>query len=1334
MSGPFGRLERGQAPRRSRGVRPMIVLALAFAAVVSLMLFSVGTASAATPQWELTAIHGPTHFELAPSLNEVYTLTEAPANTNAGKFKLRFENQDTFEEFETKFLPFDATAAEVQAALSKGKVIGEGNVVVTGGPGPGTAYTIEFTGALGERSLGGENEESVFEVSEEETTEGEEKALEKEGKEVVELENVTVSLARRGFHDTARYQLIGRNLGGAPAGGSGNPVTLVDKLPAGTATARLPEGEGWTCEPGSKALEKQNKELKRPEGAGQTEVKCKSEVAVNPDGSAQPVVIEVNLDAGTLSEGQQIVNEAALSGGGAAPVAVKESALISSASAPFGIQDEHFIAAAYGENGEKYTQAGGRPYAATTSFFFNTRLNKAGQIVVPGNVKDADVKLPEGFVGNPQSVPRCTQSEFTQGLPGGPAPNKSCKGSSQVGTAVVYFKEFGSNTGAKTVGVYNLAPANNVPAEFGFIFSGVPVRIDAHVIREPGSDGTYRVTVLSPDINQAYKIYGVTLTLWGTPANASHTPERFVEEGVTGAPPEGPEQPFLTNPTDCVGEAFAPPTTTISVDRWEQPGALDGDGNPVLGDPNWLTSSATSPAVNGCNLLAFDPTIGFSPGTTQADEPSGFTFKLSVPQNESIGTLATPELKNTTVTLPPGVSISPSAANGLEACSDAQIALESIDRGSCPLGSQIGTVTIKSQLLEKPLNGRVYIGTPQCDPCNNADAESGRLFRLFIEAEGSGVRVKLPGTATANTTTGQLTTTFNNNPQLPFETLELTLKNGPRAPLATPQSCGTYTTQALLQPWSAGGALPGGEALAGTPTANPSFAFNVDWDGAGAGCPGTHPFGPSLVAGTESSKAGAYSPFDVTFSRHDREQDLSGITVTTPPGLLGKIAGITRCGEPDANNGTCPAGSRIATATSAAGAGTNPFVVNGPVYLTNGYKGAPFGLSIVVPANAGPFHLGNVIVRAAINVNPQTSALTITSDPLPQSRDGVPFRIQTVNVRVDKPEFMFNATNCDTKAIGATLTGAPVKAGEGAVTANLSTPYTATGCSSLPFKPVFTARTEAKTSKLEGASLRVRVAQPVGAANIGKVEVKLPIALPSRLTTLQKACLDSQFNVNPAGCPEASVVGSATAITPLLGVPLTGPAYLVSHANAGFPDLVFLLQGEGIHIELVGHTDIKKGITISRFESVPDAPISSFETVLPRGPHSILTGNGNLCTQSLIAPTKLVGQNGAVVTQETPVTVSGCAPAKPSVKIVKSKVKGNTLLLTVKTSGKGTVKISGASVKAMTKRGLGAGTHQLKIPLSNAGKAAKRQHKKLKVRASLTVGSQSVSKTAAVKA
>jgi hypothetical protein len=1352
--------ERCGATSRRRSAWPL-PLAVAIAAV-SLALAFAAPSLAASPAWELTAIHGPTNVPRTPSANQVMTLT---IKASLGHFALVFENEETEEEVETKNLHFDATAAEVQAALEEKKAIGAGNVQVSGGPGDETGtkpYVIEFTGALGNRYLGSE----ALTVEEElEPTAIEEKQFEKEHPEEELPEGTAaVRLTTAGFHETVVYQLIPRDLGAAPAGGPGNAITVIDKLPADLATKALPTGIGWTCESlGTKAEKtaekKANKEAKLPEGAGLTEVRCTSETAVNPDSNASSIEIEAYVNTSALIEGQQLENQARVSGGGvsagslvnctnplkselaeSATAPCKETATVSSMPASFGIQA--FTASSFGLNGEKYTQAGGHPYAATSGFFFDTvqRTNSddgSVEVALPDRVKDADVKVPAGFIGNPQSTRRCTQAEFTSGLKGAPLEGKgSCPPESQVGVASVYLKEFGR--APEPVAVYNLLPPAGLPAEFGFIFKQVPVRLDAHVVREAGQQGEYRLTVLSADINEAYNVFGVEVTLWGIPQESSHTPERFKNASPfeKGAEDPEPERPFLTSPVDCLGEASAPPITTIAYDRWQRPGQTDGHGDPVLSDPRWQIAEALAPTVTNCGLpdLRFEPTIGFAPATTQADAPAGFTFNLSVPQNEAPTGLVTPELKDTTVTLPEGVTLSPSAANGLQACSDGAIDLESTDRGSCPDASQVGTVTIKSQLLDAPLTGRVYIGEPQCSPCSPQDAEDGKLFRLFIEAEGSGVRVKLPGTASANTTTGRLTTTFRNNPQLPFENLELVLKSGPRAPLANPQACGTYTTTTDLTPWSRGGTTPGGAPIAGTPDATPSFSFGVDWDGAGAACPGSLPFNPGFSAGTDNSQAGAYSLFDVTFTRNDREQDLSGTTVRTPPGLLGKIAGIPRCSEQDANAGSCPAAARIATATSAAGAGANPFVVSGPVYLTNGYKGAPFGLSIVVPAVAGPFNLGTVIVRAAISVSPQTSALTITSDPLPQSIDGVPFRLKTVKVMVDRPQFMFNATNCEAKSIGATLTGAPAGAGEAPVTSGLSAPYTASGCASLPFKPTFTARTEARTSKLEGASLRVRVVQPPGSANIRKVEVRLPIALPSRLTTLQKACTEAQFNSNPAGCPEGSVVGTATAITPLLSVPLAGPAYLVSHGNAGFPDLVFLLQGEGIHIELVGHTDIKKGITISTFEAVPDAPISSFETVLPRGPHSILTGNGNLCTQSLVAPTKITAQNNALVVQQTPVTVSGCAPSKPSVSIVRSKVKGNALMLTVKTSGKGNVKISGAGLKTTTKRGLAAGTHQIKVPLSKAGKAAKRKHKKLKLRASLTVGSQSVNKTATVKA
>jgi hypothetical protein len=449
------------------------------------------------------------------------------------------------------------------------------------------------------------------------------------------------------------------------------------------------------------------------------------------------------------------------------------------------------------------------------------------------------------------------------------------------------------------------------------------------------------------------------------------------------------------------------------------------------------------------------------------------------------------------------------------------------------------------------------------------------------------------------------------------------------------------------------------------------------------------PFSPSFTAGTVSPAAGTYSPFTLTFSRQDGEQDLSGITVGMPEGLLGMLSGVSQCGEPQASKGECGEASKIGETTDTAGAGGEPLVRGGEVYLTGPYKGAPFGLSIVVPANAGPFHLGNVVVQAAINVNPTTGAATVTSNALPQSRDGVPFRLRTVNVDINRPGFIFNPTGCGVKQITATITAA-----QGA-SAGVASPFQATGCQGLPFKPEFTETSQANATKANGASLTVKIKQAAGESNIAKTDVQLPLQLPSRLTTLQKACLESQFNANPAGCPEGSDIGTGTAVTPVLKAPLTGPAYLVSHGGAAFPDVEFVLQGEGVKIILDGKTDIKKGITYSNFESVPDAPISSFTASFPEGPHSALTAYGSLCqptetitttkrvtrrvkghnhkvtvkttktiAKTLTSPTTIVGQNGAVVKQTTKITVLGCPKtkpaAKPKTKTTKTKPKTKT--------------------------------------------------------------------------
>ncbi|MGH2913077.1 MAG: hypothetical protein ACRDJ3_11455, partial [Solirubrobacteraceae bacterium] len=439
-----------------------------------------------------------------------------------------------------------------------------------------------------------------------------------------------------------------------------------------------------------------------------------------------------------------------------------------------------------------------------------------------------------------------------------------------------------------------------------------------------------------------------------------------------------------------------------------------------------------------------------------------------------------------------------------------------------------------------------------------------------------------------------------------------------------------------VAPWS------GGKA------STPEGAFEVN-----EGC-GPQPFTPAFTAGDTSPLAGAHSPFTLTVKREDREQNISALSTTLPEGLLASVANVSRCPEPQASQGDCPSSSRIGSATVAIGAGSQPYWQSGQVYFTGPYAGAPFGLSAVVPAVAGPFNLGNVIVRAGVSVDPNTGQVT-TSTPvsgagsIPQIIDGVPLRIRTVNVTLDNKAFTFNPTSCEQLKVTGTITST-----QGTQT-NVSSPFQAQGCANLPFKPKFTASTQAKSSRANGAALSVKVSSGTGQANIGRVHVTLPKKLPSRNSTLKLACQASVFEANPAACPSGSNVGTAVAHTPVLANPLSGPAYLVSHGGAGFPDLEVVLQGEGIMLILDGKTNIKNGITSSSFDTVPDAPVTSFTLTLPEGPHSILAAPaGKLCQTNLNMPTSITGQNGASIKQNTKIAVTGCQKKKTKKKARKA--------------------------------------------------------------------------------
>jgi hypothetical protein len=773
-------------------------------------------------------------------------------------------------------------------------------------------------------------------------------------------------------------------------------------------------------------------------------------------------------------------------------------------------------------------------------------------------------------------------------------------------------------------------PEANEPADFQFMANGeVPVNLAVTVSQETG----YAVRVIVSGVPKEGEITGTSVTFFGTPDT-----DRNVFDKSTGASSVA----FLGNPVDCQA---GPLTARVSTDSWENPGKWTASGAPELNDPAWKSKTVSVyPEITGCDALQFNPSVSLIPDTTQADEPTGVSVDVHVPQApDQFPDVATPELKDATVTLPEGMSLSPSAADGLQACSNEEIALDSGEPSSCPNGSVLGTVKVFTPLLERPLEGQVFLGEPECDPCSSVDAADGKQLRIYIEAYGSGVRVKREGRVYANPSTGQLTTRFEANPELPFEDLELHFSGGLRAGLATPQACGQATTTADFSAWSS----------PVTPDAIPTNSFNVDWDGNGGACPSSMPFTPSFSAGTSNPNAGQFSPFTLTFGREDREQDLAGIQVHMPEGLLGILSGIALCSEPQASQGACSEASRIGTMTVAAGPGAHPFYEKGSIYLTESYHGAPFGLSIVVPTIAGPFNLGNVVVRAKIDVDPTTTALTVTSDPFPQVIDGIPLRLRAANVTIDRPGFIFNPTDCEKLAIAATVASA-----QGAQ-ANVSAPFAVAGCAGLPFGPKFKVSTSARTSRADGASLDARLIYPSGAqSNIAHVKVELPKALPSRLTTLQKACPAATFDANPAACPSGSIVGVARAVSPVLPVPLSGPAYFVSHGGEEFPNLIVVLQGYGVRLDLVGDTFINKnGITSSTFSNVPDVQVDSFELYLPEGPDSALAANGNLCKQKLVMPATFTAQDGAQLKQNTKIEVTGCPKTKAKKAKASRRVK-----------------------------------------------------------------------------
>jgi hypothetical protein len=886
------------------------------------------------------------------------------------------------------------------------------------------------------------------------------------------------------------------------------------------------------------------------------------------------------------------------------------AAVTSAAQAAFGVTESNFEAGtcvissctyeSFEANpAEAFTQAAGHPPIGLTAFELNHTGSGAFRSPEGAPLKRLRVDVPPGLAANPEALEKCTVTQFE-------ANPKACPSGSIVGTTeleAVVEVALGVHVipPVLTGTVYNLQPPPGLPLDFGI--SVAP----AEPLIAPVSLFLIGHVDWTGDYHEYFEIDNVPTQgeiLGGLKVPLTVLKSKLLFHGRAG------KGNFLTLPSECSSSS----TAHLEVESYKEEISRTVTHTPV--------------GVEGCEKVPFEPTVILTPETSASDQPNGGTVEVKAPQNEGEDEINTADIKDVRAQLPEGLTLNPAGAHGLQACNEEQAGLKEVAPGvrssgpvTCPVGSKVGTVAIETTLPPGSLTGSVYLGSPSGGPI------TGPPYTIYLDAESDlGVSVRLQGSVTPNPSTGRLEATFARNPQLPFSELILKFKGGPQAPLANPLVCGTARLETLFTPYT--GQSP---FLSSTP-------FTT------TGCPSPLPF--ALTQGTQSSspEAGAYTSYTFDLARADGQQYLSQLKTTLPAGLLGAIPSVPLCGEPQAQAGTCAAGSEIGQATAAVGAGSEPYSFSGPVYLTGPYGGAPYGLSIPVAAVAGPFDLGSgacdcVVTRVAIGVDQYTGRVIATA-ALPTIVKGVPLRLKNLSVAVTRANFLFNPTSCGPPATASTLTSTF------GAEQSVSSPFSVSNCARLPFSPSFKAATAGKTTKRDGASLRVSLTQAAHQANIKSVFAQLPSQLPARLTTLQQACPEATFAHDPRICPIGSLVGGASVTTPVLPGKLSGPAYLVSHGGLAFPDLDVILEGDGVRVVLIGNTNIKKGITNSTFAAIPDVPVSSFALNLPIGRHSALAANGNLCKGRLMMPTTIVAQNGKQVKRKTKISVAGCPRRK----------------------------------------------------------------------------------------
>jgi hypothetical protein len=935
-------------------------------------------------------------------------------------------------------------------------------------------------------------------------------------------------------------------------------------------------------------------------------------------------------------------------------------------------------------------RAGGR--ADVEISFGVTGEDRNGFLDAPvQGTKEAVVDLPLGLVGDPTSLGTCSMDDVLsneQVLYAGRCPREAAIGWAEIDA--VY--PAGNTFPKQRRRIWRVAAGPNEAAAFATSIAGLPVRMSATV----SPSGGYRIAVTGDKLPQQQFVRGFTAHLWAVPADHQGPGSecdgffqvatgdfRCADNTVPGAPttregltfgaPLGERKPFMTNGSVC--------GKSLVASFWLQP----------FGHRPAVSEDVAAAPLTNCEDQPFDPSISVTPSSRSAGQPSGYDVTIDVPQTNDPDSVATAHVKDVSVDLPEGVAISPPSANGLDACSDAAFDVKGDAPAACPNASSIGTVTVETPLLEEPLTGKAFLGTQL-----SKDPMSGEMYRLFLQVQGPGVLVKLKGAVRANPQTGQLTTTFENNPQMPFDRILLQLDHGNRASLVNPKTCGTFKTSATLTSYAGH-------------SRELSSSFVID-----EGCSPGH-FQPTFMAGTVNPLAGAFAPFDMTVNRNDADQDLSRLNLEMPSGLLAALGSVPLCGAAEANAGTCAAASRIGSTSVLVGSGGEPLPLTGQVFVTGPYKGAPFGLSVVVPAKVGPFDLGDVVVRGALHVDANRAKVTAVTDPFPEIVGGVPVRLRQVNVSMDRPGFMFNPTSCEQTHIhGAfwSTAGAP---------AARSVPFQAQGCDKLKLSPRIGLEWTGKTQMREGKhpGVKAKLGDMLGQANLKKVKVTLPLTAALDPANAKALCEPSAAAAN--NCPADSRVGWASASTPALHKRVQGPVYFVRGVRISetgreirsLPKLYVPLSGQGVRVDLWADSDVdSKKRLVSTFREIPDVPVRDFELSINSGKGGILEATNDVCGASKTTTIEYTGHNDGVTVQRVKFTAPDCKP-----QIVSAENSRNvTLPVRVGGIGPGKLMLSGKGIGEATRKVVRSDAALVRAKLSRNARSHLRSGKSFRTR------------------